>query len=48
MLIALAVLLLVAWIFGFVVFHVTIFVIHILLILAIIAFAIHFLRPRRT
>lgn len=48
MFIALAVLLLLAWIFGFVVFHVTAFFIHILLILAIIAFVAHFLRPRRT
>jgi hypothetical protein len=38
------VLLLLAWIFGFVVFHVAAAAIHILLILAVIALIIHFVR----
>lgn len=46
MLLAIAVLLFIGWILGFVAFHVTVFFIHILLILAVISLIIHFLRPR--
>lgn len=48
MLLILAVVLFLAWIFGFLVFHVTAFVIHILLILAVIAIIFHFIRGSRT
>lgn len=47
MLLAIAVVLFIAWILGFVAFHVTAFFIHILLILAVIALIVHFVRPRR-
>ena len=47
MLLAIAVVLFIAWILGFVAFHVTAFFIHILLILAIIALIVHFVRPKR-
>ncbi|MGB0125770.1 MAG: lmo0937 family membrane protein [Silvibacterium sp.] len=46
MFLAIALLLLLAWIAGFVVFHVTAFFIHILLILAVIAIIVHFTRGR--
>jgi Family of unknown function (DUF5670) len=42
MLLALAVLLALAWIFGFTVFHVAHFAIHVLLLLAIAAIIVHF------
>jgi uncharacterized protein DUF5670 len=45
MFIALFVILLLLWIFGFTAMHVAGFAIHILLILAIIALIIHFVRP---
>jgi hypothetical protein len=44
MLLALALLLALAWIFGFTVFHVAHFAIHILLILALVAIVLHFVR----
>lgn len=44
MLLGLAVLLLLAWIFGFLVFHVAGFFIHLLIIFAIVAVVFHFLR----
>jgi len=47
MLIVLAMLFLVAWILGFVVFHVTPFAIHVLLIVAVISLVVHFARGRR-
>lgn len=47
MFLAIALILFIAWILGFIAFHVTVFFIHILLILAIIAIIIHFVRPRR-
>lgn len=47
MFLAIAVVLFIAWILGFVAFHVTAFFIHILLILAVIALIVHFVRPRR-
>ena len=40
--------LLLAWILGFTVFHVTSALIHIVLVLAIISFVVHFLFGRRT
>ncbi len=44
MLLLLAVLLLIGWVMGFAVFHVTAFAIHILIIAAVIAFVLHFVR----
>lgn len=40
--------LLIAWICGFALFHVASAAIHILLIVAVISLIIHFVRPRRT
>jgi Family of unknown function (DUF5670) len=48
MLLLLALLLVVAWIGAFVVFHVAGFLIHILLLLAVISIVVHFLRGPRT
>ena len=48
MLITLAVILLIAWLLGLVAFHVTAWFIHLLIVLAIIAAVLHFVRgPRR-
>ena len=44
MLAILAVILLIAWLLGFVAFHVTVGFIHILLICAVIALILHFFR----
>lgn len=44
MFIGLAVLLVLAWIFGFFVFHAAGFLIHILLVIAVISIVFHFLR----
>ena len=41
-------LLLIAWIFGFVVFHVAGALIHLLLIIAVISLILHFVRGART
>jgi hypothetical protein len=46
MLAILAIILLVAWLLGFVAFHVTVGFIHILLVLALILFVLHFVRGR--
>lgn len=46
MLAILAIILLVAWLLGFIAFHVTVGFIHILLALAIILFVLHFVRGR--
>jgi len=46
MLLGLAVLLLIAWICGFLVFHAAGFFIHLLIIFAIISIVFHFLRGR--
>ena len=46
MLIALAIVLFIAWIFGFVVYHAASFAIHLLLLAAIISFIIHLVRGR--
>lgn len=46
MFLGLGILLLVLWILGFAVFHVTAFAIHILVILAVISIVFHFLRGR--
>ena len=48
MFLTLFIILLLAWIFGFTLFHVTSFFIHILLIAAVIALIMHFVRPRST
>jgi hypothetical protein len=48
MFLTLFIILLLAWIFGFTLFHVTSFLIHILLIAAVIALIMHFVRPRGT
>jgi uncharacterized protein DUF5670 len=46
MLIALAIVLFIAWIFGFVVYHAASFAIHLLLLAAIISLIIHLARGR--
>ena len=46
MLIALAVILAVAWLLGFSVFHVASAAIHILIVLAVVALIVHFLQGR--
>lgn len=46
MFLGLAGVLLVLWVLGFVVFHVSAFAIHILIILAVISVVFHFLRGR--
>ena len=48
MFLTLFIILLLAWIFGFTLFHVTSFMIHILLIAAVIMLILHFVRPGRT
>ncbi len=48
MLLALAVLLAIAWLLGFTVFHVASGAIHILIIVAIIAAIVHFVQGRHT
>jgi len=47
MLLMLAIILFVAWILGFVAFHVTVGFIHLLLVLAVIALIWHFVAGRR-
>ena len=47
MLLAIAIILLIAWLLGFVAFHVTAFAIHILLILFVIFLILHFVRRAR-
>ena len=47
MLIGLAVLLALAWVLGFTVFHVSSFAIHLLILLAIVSAAAHLFRGRR-
>lgn len=46
MFLAIAIILFIAWILGFIAFHVTAFFIHLLLILAVISIIVHFARPR--
>jgi hypothetical protein len=46
--IGIAILLLLLWAGGFLAFHVAGFLIHILLILAVVAFILHFVTGRRT
>jgi hypothetical protein len=48
MLIALALVLFVAWILGFTVFHVASAGIHVLVIAAVVSAVVHFIRPKRT
>ena len=48
MLLLLAIILFIAWILGFVAFHVTVGFIHILLVLAVIALIWHLVAGRRT
>jgi hypothetical protein len=48
MLLLLAIILGIAWIFGFAVYHVTAGAIHILLLLAVIALIVHFVRGARS
>ena len=47
MFLVIGIILVLAWIGGFVVFHVSSFLIHILLILAVISIIFHFLRGSR-
>jgi hypothetical protein len=46
MLIALTIVLFIAWIFGFVVYHAASFAIHLLLLAAIVSFIVHLVRGR--
>jgi hypothetical protein len=46
MLIALAVILVLAWILGFTVYHVASFALHILLLAAVVSVVLHFIRGR--
>jgi hypothetical protein len=48
MLIGLAILLAIAWILGFSVFHVTSVAIHVLIVLAVVSLVMHLVRGRRT
>jgi hypothetical protein len=48
MLLLLAIILAIAWIFGFTVYHVASGAIHLLLVLAIIAVVVHFVRGTRS
>jgi hypothetical protein len=48
MLIGLAVLLAVAWLLGFTVFHVASGIIHLLIVLAVVAVIVHFVQGSRT
>lgn len=48
MFVTLAIILALAWLFGFVVFHVASWAIHLLLIFALISFVMHFFRGRGT
>ena len=47
MLLILAIILLVAWLLGFLVFHVTTSLIHLIVVVAIILFILHFIRGGR-
>ena len=47
MLLILAIILLIAWLAGFLVFHVTTGLIHLVVVVAIILFILHFVRGRR-
>ena len=47
MLLTLAIILFVVWALGFLAFHVTVALIHILVVLAVIALVLHFVRGRR-
>jgi hypothetical protein len=47
MLLIIAIVLLIAWLLGLVAFHVTAWFIHLVLVIAIIAFILHFVRGRR-
>jgi len=48
MFVIIAVLLAIAWVLGFTVFHVTSAAIHLLILLAIISVVVHFVRGRST
>ncbi|MGH7025474.1 MAG: lmo0937 family membrane protein [Caulobacteraceae bacterium] len=45
--IIIAIVLVLLWIFGFLVFHIAGFLIHILLLIALVALIVHFVRGRR-
>jgi hypothetical protein len=47
MLIVLALVLFVAWILGFTVFHVASAAIHVLVLAAVVSAVVHFIRPKR-
>ncbi len=48
MLAGVAIIFLVLWVLGFLVFHVTVGFIHILLVIAVVALVLHFVRGRGT
>jgi len=45
-LLTLAIILLIAWLLGLLAFHVTAWFIHVLIVLAVIVFSLHFVRGR--
>jgi hypothetical protein len=47
MLLVIAIILLVAWLLGFLVFHVASGLIHLVVVVAVVLFILHFLRGRR-
>jgi hypothetical protein len=48
MLLILAIILLVAWLLGFLVFHVASGLVHLIVVVAVVLFILHFIRGRRT
>lgn len=47
MLLTLAIILLIAWLLGLVAFHVTAWFIHVLIVIAVVLFIVHFLTGRK-
>ena len=47
MLLTIAIILLILWLLGFIAFHVTAWFIHVLIVIAIIVFILHFVRGPR-
>jgi hypothetical protein len=48
MFLAIGILLVLGWLGGFLIFHVTSFAIHVLLLLALVSIVVHFVRGRST
>lgn len=47
MLLTIAIILLILWLLGFIAFHVTAWAIHVLIIIAVVVFILHFVTGRR-